>query len=167
MVKIYVHGGSKKKNMVSGVYCNYKDININYSKRVGQGSKKNSQELGLCYAIEIIKSLGINEEIKIYSSNNKLSEILTRKIITDKDIKEFPMINEINRFMQSNNIELEFISKRKNQSRNLIKEAGKGIFYNEVGIVKLQDLETKKGRLMKVIFNGPSNGVINYEEVIA
>ena len=83
MVKIYIDGGCKRKGMFSGVYCNYKDININYSKRVGQGLKKNYQELALCHAIEIIKRLGINEEIKIYSSNNKLSEILTRKIITD------------------------------------------------------------------------------------
>lgn len=40
MVKIYVQGDSKGKKMICGVYCNYKDININYSKVVGQGSKK-------------------------------------------------------------------------------------------------------------------------------
>ena len=167
MVKIYVDGGCKRKNMISGVYCNYKDININYSQRVGQGSKKNSHELAICHAIEIIKTLGINEEIKICSSNKQLIKILEGEIIRECHIKKFPMINEISRFIRGNNIELCFIGKRKNKARTLIKQAYKGIFYNEVGIVDFNSFETKKGILMKLIFNGPSNGFINYEEVIA
>lgn len=166
-MKIYVDGRCKRKTMVSGVYCNYKDININYSKQVGKGLKRNSQEIAIFHAIEIIKELGINEEIKICLSNKDLVDILKSDIVRERDIKKFPMINEINRFMKSNNIDLEFVSERKNNARNLAKEALRGIFYNEVGIIDLRNLETKKGKLMKIIFNNKSDGVIKYEEVIA
>lgn len=167
MVKIYTHGGCKRKSMVSGVFCNYKDININYSERVGQGSKKISQEIGICNCIEVIKSLGINEEITICTSNKELVSILKKEVITDKDIKKYPMVNEIKRFIISNNINIDFIKIRKNEAKTLVKEAYKGILKREACIVDFRSFETKKGMLMKVIFNGPKKGIIKYEEVIA
>lgn len=167
MVKIYVQGGTKNKDIFSGVYCNYKDININFSERVGCGSIKIAQELAICNAIEIIKSLGINEKMKIYSSNKKLVKIINSSTIKDKHLKKYPMVNEISRFAKSNSIEVEYISSRKNEAKSLIKQARRGVLYNEVGIVDFRSFETKKGKLMKVIFNGPSSGVIKYEEVIA
>lgn len=77
------------------------------------------------------------------------------------------MITELNRFIQSNNINVELISKRKNEAKSLIKEGYRGVFYNKVEIIDLKDLETKKGSLIKVIFNSSNCGFINYEEVIA